>query len=194
VALTTAWAARCRAAQNSPSQKLLAIVQGAVFKDLREQSAARLVEMDFFGYAIGGLSVGEEPAQTAEYAAFTASLLPENKIRYLMGVGRPEDIAPAVAAGVDMFDCVVPTREGRHGTALAAEGRIKLRQSPHRNDERPVDEECGCYTCRRFSRAYLRHLFLAGEHLAGRLVSIHNLYHLHGLAARLREKIISENN
>jgi len=194
VALTTAWAARCRAAHDSPSQKLLGIVQGAVFEDLRERSAAQLVEMDFFGYAIGGLSVGEEPAQTAAYAAFTASLLPEHKIRYLMGVGRPEDIAPAVTAGVDMFDCVVPTREGRHGTALTAEGRINLRQSPHRNDDRPVDAECGCYTCRRFSRAYLRHLFLAGEHLAGRLVSIHNLYYLHGFVARLREKIMPEKN
>lgn len=194
VALTAAWAARCSAAHDSPSQKLLGIVQGGVFKDLRERSAAHLVEMDFFGYAVGGLSVGEQPDQTAEYAAFTAALLPENKVRYLMGVGRPEDIARAVASGVDMFDCVVPTREGRHGTALTARGRINLRQSPYRNDERPLDEECGCYTCRRFSRAYLRHLFLAGEHLAARLVSVHNLYYLHDFVGRLRAKIISEKN
>jgi queuine tRNA-ribosyltransferase len=190
VALTTAWAARCREAHNSPAQRLLGIVQGALFQDLRERSAADLVALDFFGYAAGGLSVGEEPAQTAEYAAFTASLLPPDKIRYLMGVGRPEDIAQAVAAGVDLFDCVVPTREGRHGTALVAEGRVNVRQSSYRDDERPLDEGCDCYTCRRFSRAYLRHLFLAGEHLAGRLVSLHNLHYLHRFVASLREKIL----
>jgi queuine tRNA-ribosyltransferase len=194
VALTTAWAARCREAHNSPAQRLLGIVQGALYKDLRERSAADLVAMDFFGYAAGGLSVGEEPAQTAEYAAFTASLLPPDRIRYLMGVGRPEDIAQAVAAGVDMFDCVVPTREGRHATALVAEGRANVRQSSYRDDERPLDEGCDCYTCRRFSRAYLRHLFLAGEHLAGRLVSLHNLHYLHRFVAGLREKILQENN
>lgn len=194
VSLTTAWAARCRKAHGSSSQRLLGIVQGTLFKDLREQSAAELVAMDFFGYAVGGLSVGEEPAQTAEYAAFTASLLPPNKIRYLMGVGRPKDIAAAVAAGVDLFDCVVPTREGRHGTALVDEGRANVRQSSYRDDERPLDEGCGCYTCRHFSRAYLRHLFLAGEHLAGRLVSLHNLYYLNQFVARLRDKILRENN
>ena len=111
-----------------------------------------------------------------------------------MGVGRPEDIVQAVAAGVDMFDCVVPTREGRHATALVAEGRANVRQSSYRDDERPLDEGCDCYTCRRFSRAYLRHLFLAGEHLAGRLVSLHNLHYLHRFVAGLREKILQENN
>jgi queuine tRNA-ribosyltransferase len=194
VALTTAWAARCREAHRSPSQKLLGIVQGALYGDLRRRSAAELVEMDFFGYAIGGLSVGEEPAQTAEFGRLTASLLPPNKIRYLMGVGRPEDIAHAVAGGVDMFDCVVPTREGRHGTALVGDGRVNVRGAPYRDDDRPLEEGCGCYTCRRFSRAYLRHLFLAGEHLAGRLVSIHNIYYLHRFVAHLRENILREKN
>lgn len=194
VALTTAWAARCREAHNSPAQRMLGIVQGALHEDLRERSATDLVALDFFGYAIGGLSVGEEPAQTATYAAFTASLLPPDRIRYLMGVGRPEDIARAVAAGVDIFDCVVPTREGRHGMALVPEGRVNVRQSSYRDDERPLDENCDCYTCRRFTRAYLRHLFLAGEHLAGRLVSLHNLRYLHRFVAGLRGKILQENN
>ncbi len=190
VALTTEWAARCQKAHSSPAQKLLGIVQGALYEDLRRRSAAELVEMDFFGYAIGGLSVGEEQAQTAEFARLTASLLPKNKIRYLMGVGRPEDIAQAVAAGVDIFDCVVPTREGRHGTALVAAGRVNVRGSSLKKDGRPLEEGCDCYTCRRFSRAYLRHLFLAGEHLAGRLVSIHNIYYLHKFVSRLREEIL----
>ncbi len=194
VALTTAWAARCRAAHTSKTQRLLGIVQGAVFKDLRERSTAELIEMDFFGYAVGGLSVGEETEQTAEHAAFTASLLPQDKIRYLMGVGRPEDIAWAVAAGFDLFDCVVPTREGRHGTALTAQGRLNVRLSPQTGDERPLEEGCDCYTCRRFSRAYLRHLFLAGEHLAGRLVSVHNLYYLQKFIAGLRAEIVGEKN
>ncbi len=194
VALTTAWAARCRAEHGSPAQRLLGIVQGALYEDLRRRSAAELVAMDFFGYAIGGLSVGEEQAQTVEFARFTASLLPRDKIRYLMGVGRPEDISRAVAAGVDMFDCVVPTREGRHGTALVAAGRVNVRGSSCKNDGRPLEDGCGCYTCQRFSRAYLRHLFLAGEHLAGRLVSIHNVHFLHKLVSRLREEILLEKN
>jgi queuine tRNA-ribosyltransferase len=194
VALTTAWAARCREEHSSPSQKLLGIVQGALYEDLRRRSAAELVAMDFFGYAIGGLSVGEEQAQTVEFARFTASLLPRDKIRYLMGVGRPEDIAQAVAAGVDLFDCVVPTREGRHGTALTAAGRVNVRGSSYKNDGRPLENGCECYTCRRFSRAYLRHLFLAGEHLAGRLVSIHNVHFLHKFTSRLREEIVLEND
>ena len=194
VALTSAWAARCRAAHTSPSQRLLAIVQGGLSREMRERSAAELVGMDFFGYAVGGLSVGEDPARTAEYADFTASLLPEDKIRYLMGVGRPEDIARAVASGIDLFDCVVPTREGRHGMALTAQGRFNVRQSSCRDDGRPLEEGCGCYTCRRFSRAYLRHLYGAGEQLAGRLVSLHNIYYLQRFIAALRAEIAPEKN
>jgi queuine tRNA-ribosyltransferase len=192
VALTSAWAARCRAAHASPAQRMLAIVQGGLSRKLRERSAAELIAMDFFGYAVGGLSVGEDTALTAEYATFTASLLPEDRIRYLMGVGRPEDVARAVAAGIDLFDCVVPTREGRHGTALTAEGRLSVRQSSCREDGRPLEEGCGCYTCRRFSRAYLRHLFGAGEQLAGRLVSLHNIYYLQRFVAGLRAEIAGE--
>ncbi|MGD8717768.1 MAG: tRNA guanosine(34) transglycosylase Tgt [Candidatus Zixiibacteriota bacterium] len=193
VDLTTAWAERCLRAHGSPHQRLLGIVQGAVFRDLRERSAAALVDMGFFAYAIGGLSVGEDPAQTAEYAAFTASLLPRHKLRYLMGVGRPEDMTRAVAAGIDLFDCVVPTREARHGTAITPEGRMNLRRAEFRADERPVDENCSCYTCRRFSRAYLRHLLMAGEHSAGRLLSLHNIYFLQHTLACLRARITGEN-
>lgn len=194
VTLTSTWAARCRAAHKSPSQRLLAIVQGGLSRPLRERSAAELAAMDFFGYAVGGLSVGEDAELTAEYADFTASLLPEEKIRYLMGVGRPEDIARAVAAGIDLFDCVVPTREGRHGMALTAAGRINVRQSSFADDERPLEEGCGCYTCRRYGRAYLRHLFGAGEHLAGRLVSLHNVYYLQRFVTGLRAEIMAEKN
>jgi len=194
VTLTSAWAARCRAAHSSRAQRLLAIVQGGLSKPLRERSAAELRAMDFFGYAVGGLSVGEDPELTAEYAAFTASLLPEDKIRYLMGVGRPEDIARAVASGIDLFDCVVPTREGRHGMALTAGGRVNVRQSSFTDDGRPLEESCGCYACRRYSRAYLRHLFGAGEHLAGRLVSLHNVYYLQQFVAGLRAEIAAEKN
>jgi queuine tRNA-ribosyltransferase len=194
VTLTSTWAARCRAAHTSPSQRLLAIVQGGLSKPLRERSAAELRAMGFFGYAIGGLSVGEDPELTAEYADFTASLLPEDKIRYLMGVGRPEDIARAVASGIDLFDCVVPTREGRHGMALTSGGRLNVRQSSFIDDGRPLEEGCGCSTCRRYSRAYLRHLFGAGEHLAGRLVSLHNIYYLQRFVAGLRAEIGVEKN
>jgi queuine tRNA-ribosyltransferase len=194
VTLTSAWAARCRAAHTSRAQRLLAIVQGGLSKPLREQSAAELKALDFFGYAIGGLSVGEDPELTAAYADFTASLLPDDRIRYLMGVGRPEDIERAVASGVDMFDCVVPTREGRHGMALTSGGRLNVRQSSFTRDERPLEEGCGCYTCGRYSRGYLRHLFGAGEHLAGRLVSLHNIYYLQRFVAGLRAEIASEKN
>jgi queuine tRNA-ribosyltransferase len=194
VTLTSAWAARCRAAHASPAQRLLAIVQGGLSKPLRERSAAELRALDFFGYAVGGLSVGEAPELTAEYADFTASLLPDDKIRYLMGVGRPEDIARAVAYGIDLFDCVVPTREGRHGMALTSRGRFNVRQASFMDDERPLEEGCGCYACRRYSRAYLRHLFGAGEQLAGRLVSLHNVYYLQRFVAGLRAEIATEKN
>jgi len=194
VELTTTWARRCREAHRHPAQRLLGIVQGAVFRDLRERSAADLLALDFFGYAIGGLSVGEDASQTAEYARFTASLLPPDKVRYLMGVGRPEDLAAAIEAGIDLFDCVVPTREGRHGTALTAAGRLNVRQAALRTEEGPLEEGCTCYTCRHFNRAYLRHLALAGEHLAGRLLSLHNVHFLQNFVASRRREIVGEKN
>lgn len=188
--LTTAWARRCRDAHMSPSQRLLGIVQGATYEDLRAQSARELRDLDFFGYAIGGLAVGEDPAQTAALTRFTAPLLPAEKPRYLMGVGRPEDLAMAVAAGIDLFDCVIPTREGRHGGALTDAGRISVKQAPWRDDDGPIMPGCECYTCRRFSRAYLRHLFMAAEPLGARLLSLHNVNYIQSLIKKLREEII----
>ncbi len=193
VRLTTAWARRCRQTHSSPRQRLLGIVQGATFEDLRTRSAAELVALDFFGYAIGGLSVGEDTTTTTSVARLTAALLPPAKIRYLMGVGRPDDLARAVRAGVDLFDCVVPTREGRHGTALGRAGRLNIRRSSMGDDGRPLEPGCSCYTCRRFSRAYLRHLFVAGEHLAARLVSLHNIHFIQTFLAELRRRILTGN-
>lgn len=194
VALTTAWARRCRDAHRSPTQRLLAIVQGALFEDLRERSARDLGALDFFGYAVGGLAVGEDAADTAACVRFTAPLLPEAKPRYLMGVGRPEDIASAVAAGIDLFDCVIPTREGRHGAALTAEGRVNVRQAAFSRDDAPLEAGCGCYTCRRFSRGYLRHLVMADESLGARLLSLHNIHYLQRHVADLRAGIVAGKN
>jgi queuine tRNA-ribosyltransferase len=190
VALTSSWARRCLEAHRLKSQRLLGIVQGGLHEDLREESAAELVAMGFFGYAIGGLSVGEGAAAAAAFADFTAALLPGDKLRYLMGVGRPDDVARAVAAGVDIFDCVIPTREGRHGAALTPEGRVNVRQASFASDAAPVDDGCGCYACRNFSRAYIRHLFLAGEPLGARLLSLHNVHYMQNFVARLRRRII----
>jgi queuine tRNA-ribosyltransferase len=191
VDLTTAWARRCREAHRTESQRLLGIVQGATFDDLRARSARELVDLDFFGYAIGGLAVGEDPAETAAMTRFTAPLLPAGKLRYLMGVGRPEDLAMAVEAGIDLFDCVIPTREGRHGAALTAEGRVSVKQTAWREDSRPIMDGCDCYTCRRFSRAYLRHLFMSAEPLGARLLSLHNVHYLQDYLRGIRDRIIA---
>lgn len=191
VNLTSVWARRCRDAHKKPSQRLIAIVQGATYSDLRARSAAELGELEFFGFAIGGLSVGEPPDVTEEITQFTASLLPREKIRYVMGVGRPEDIKAAVRAGIDLFDCVVPTREGRHGAALTPTGRLNVRQASLAEDDQPLIEGCDCYTCRHFTRAYLRHLVQAGEPLAARLLSLHNVRFIQNYISQLRAQIIA---
>jgi queuine tRNA-ribosyltransferase len=175
VARTLVWAARSKSAQRVELQALFGIVQGSTYEDLRRESAAGLVDLDFAGYAIGGVSVGEGTALIREIVGLTAPLLPEAKPRYLMGVGPPEDLLESVAAGVDMFDCVVPTRNGRNGWAFTAGGTVKVKNSPHARSGAPLEEGCDCYTCRNFTRSYLRHLFKAGEVSGMALVSLHNL-------------------
>jgi queuine tRNA-ribosyltransferase len=183
---TTRWAARCREAQRRNDQALFGIVQGGTDPALRERSAQGLLPLAFPGYAIGGLGVGEEPS--AMYAALetTVPLLPADRPRYLMGVGRPIDLLEGVLRGVDVFDCVMPTRNGRNATAFTSQGLLRLRNACHQRDPRPLDEECGCPVCCQFSRGYLRHLFLANEMLGPILLSLHNVAFYQRLMADLR--------
>ena len=187
---TLRWAERCKAAHTHGAQALFGIVQGGIFEDLRRESAQTLAGMDFPGYAIGGLSVGETKTEMLASLEATIPFLPEGKPRYLMGVGTPEDLLTCAARGVDMFDCVLPTRVARHGAALTRSGQINLRNAAYAADPAPIDESCACYTCRGFSRAYLRHLVKANEILAHILLSIHNLSTLIGLAHEMRTAII----
>ncbi len=190
--LTTRWALRCRQAwqRNDPGARaLFGIVQGGMFKDLRRASAQDLAALDFPGYALGGLSVGEPPETMYEVADFTLDLLPTGKPRYIMGVGRPEDLVTLVALGADMFDCVMPTRNARNGQLFTHEGTVNISNARFRKDPRPLVADCGCYTCRNYSRAYLRHLYKSRELLSYRLNTIHNLHYYANLMARLRRVI-----
>jgi tRNA-guanine transglycosylases, various specificities len=164
-------------------------VQGGGWEDLRERSAREIVDLDFHGYAIGGVSVGEAPGEIGRVARMTAPMLPEDRPRYLMGVGRPLDLVEAVAAGIDLFDCVMPTRNARNGTLFTSAGRMNVKREAYRRDPGPIDPLCPCPACRGFSRAYLRHLFLAKELLAPRLLTLHNLTYYQGLMGRMREAI-----
>ena len=186
---TVRWARRCKEAHDRPDQALFGIVQGGSHADLRQECAEALVAMDFDGYAIGGVSVGESREQVRLALEVSSRHLPSDRARYLMGVGRPQDVLDAVATGIDMFDCVLPTRNGRNATCLTDAGLVKLRNAAHRRDERPVEAGCDCLACRRFSRAYLRHLFLAREMLGPILASIHNVSYLQRLMRRVREAI-----
>ncbi|WER45388.1 tRNA guanosine(34) transglycosylase Tgt [Cupriavidus sp. WKF15] len=168
---------------------LFGIVQGGMFEDLRDESLAGLPELDFHGFAIGGLSVGEPKEDMMRVLEHVAPRLPANKPHYLMGVGTPEDLVAGVAAGVDMFDCVMPTRNARNGWLFTRYGDVKIRNAAHRNDPRPLDEGCACYTCRNFSRAYLHHLHRVGEILGARLNTIHNLHYYLQLMREMREAI-----
>jgi queuine tRNA-ribosyltransferase len=185
---TTRWAKRSRDSYRGPGS-VFGIVQGGTDPELRRRSAGELLDLDFPGYAIGGLSVGESPDAMIETAALTAELLPADRPRYLMGVGRPQDLVDAVAVGLDLFDCVMPTRNARNGSLFTRQGKIIIKQSRFRRDPKPLDEECSCYTCRRYSRAYLRHLFLSKELLSSRLNTIHNLSYYLGLMTRIRAAI-----
>ena len=191
---THAWAERSRAAwTNREKQALFGIVQGGIYEDLRRQSAEFISALGFPGNAIGGVSVGEAPEKIAEVVAFTAPLLPEDKPRYLMGVGRPQDILRGIHSGVDMFDCVMPTRHARHAEVFTRRGTLKLRNAQYREDKRPIEEGCGCYTCRTVSRAYLRHLFIAQEILAPVYAAIHNVYFYLQLLRDARAAVIAGN-
>lgn len=189
VARTTRWAERCQRAHTRPDQALFAIVQGGTDPELRARSANELVTLDFPGYAIGGLSVGETPNEMYRVLDHTTVLLPPAKPRYLMGVGRPIDIVEAVARGVDMFDCVMPTRNGRNAFAFTSVGNLRLRNACHTDDDRPLDPECHCYTCQNFSRSYLRHLFSVEEMLGPTLLSLHNLAYYWRLMATMRQHL-----
>ena len=175
--LTTRWAKKSLEQKQETDPALFAIVQGGMYQDLREQSAQALVKMDFQGYAIGGVSVGEPKSLMRSVLEWTTPFLPENVPRYLMGVGTPEDILDAVMFGIDLFDCVLPTRNARNGMLFTSIGKMSIKQAQYAEDERPIDETCACYTCRHYSRAYLRHLYLANEILSPRLNTIHNLYY-----------------
>jgi queuine tRNA-ribosyltransferase len=188
-ARTVHWAARSRSARRRPEMALFGIVQGGVWPALRRQSAADLVEIGFDGYAIGGLCVGEPKAQTFAAVDEAVAVLPGGAPRYLMGVGLPEDLVEGVWRGADLFDCVMPTRHARTGWLFTQAGRIVIKHARYANDAAPIDEACGCETCRTYSRAYLRHLFLANEPLAARLHTVHNLYYYLSLMRRLREAI-----
>jgi queuine tRNA-ribosyltransferase len=173
----------------NPGQAHFGIVQGGTYSELREQSAKETVEIGFEAYALGGLSVGEPPDIMYEVVSRTAPLLPADRPRYLMGVGTPSDIVEAVARGIDLFDCVLPTRNGRNGQLFTAEGRINIKNARYADDERPPDASCTCYTCRTFSRAYLRHLFVAGEMTAATLNTLHNLHFYLDTLRRIRESV-----
>ncbi len=198
MARTHAWAIRCRASHRRAEQALFGIVQGGVFPDLRQESARFITSLDFTGHAIGGLSVGESKEQTYATLDLLNDCLPQDKPRYLMGVGTAQDFIEAVARGVDIFDCVLPTRLARHGAALtlypvldtqSQRGRLNLKNAQYAADEAPIEDSCGCYTCRTFTCAYLRHLLVAGEILGLHLLSIHNLHFLLDLMRRIRASI-----
>jgi queuine tRNA-ribosyltransferase len=185
---TIRWADRCRRAATRADQALFGIVQGGLSVELRRRCAQRLAALDLPGYAIGGLSVGEEPDEMYRILDATAPALPADRPRYLMGVGRPQDLLAAVARGIDLFDCVMPTRNGRNALAFTDEGPVRLRNQKHQRDRRPLDERCPCVACRH-SRGYLRHLFMAGEMLGPILLSVHNLTYYQRLLAGAREAI-----
>ncbi|MEY4528339.1 MAG: tRNA-guanine transglycosylase [Nitrospirota bacterium] len=186
---TTSWAKRCQASRRRNDQALFGIVQGGLEADLRRISAQELVALDFEGYAIGGLSVGESKADMYAMLDVTAPELPEFKPRYLMGVGLPEDLIEGVARGIDLFDCVVPSRHGRTGWLFTGFGRVSIKQAQFKQDERPIDSDCGCPVCKRYSRAYLHHLFNVKEMLGSRLNTIHNFWYFADLMQRVRSSI-----
>jgi len=194
---TIRWAVQCAEAHAhlpfhyGHPQALFGIVQGGTDENLRRQCVSGICALDLPGYAIGGLAVGEEIAETYRVAAFTAQLLPHDKPRYLMGVGTPADILECIEQGIDMFDCVLPTRNARNGSAFTRQGKLNIRNAAHTRDfDHPLDEACSCYACKNFSRAYIRHLYMAGEILALRLITLHNVHFYMELVQTARTRII----
>ena len=189
---TTRWAQRCKDTMTSEQQGLFGIVQGGMYKDLRTRSVQELVAMDFPGYAVGGLSVGEPKELMYEMLEHTVSQLPQTKPRYLLGVGTPDCLVEGVLHGIDMFDCVFPTRVARNGTAMTWTGRLVMKNAEYTHDFRPIEEGCGCYACRHYTRAYIRHLVRANEIFGLRLLSLHNLYFLQSFMRELRQSILED--
>jgi queuine tRNA-ribosyltransferase len=190
--LTLRWAQRCKNTMTNPNQGLFGIVQGGMYKDLRIECANRLVDMDFPGYAVGGLSVGEPKELMYEMLDITLEHLPQNKARYLMGVGTPDCLVEGVMRGIDMFDCVYPTRVARNGTAMTWNGRLVIKNAQYEHDFHPIDEHCNCYTCRNYSRAYIRHLVRVNEIFGLRLLTIHNLHFLIDFMRQIRQSIMED--
>ncbi len=188
---TTRWARKCKEAKKDHGSALFGIVQGGTSMDMRKRSACELMEIGFDGYSIGGLGIGERPEETYETTSLCTSLLPEEKIRYLMGIGKPVDIVEAVTRGIDLFDCVIPTRNARNGSIFTNKGKIVIKNAQYSDDNGPLDNECECYTCLNFTKSYLRHLFMAGELLAYRLLTLHNLSYYTSLMKRIRSSISS---
>lgn len=187
--MTTRWALRCKEAHRREGQQLFGIIQGGMHHDLRARSLDEICAIGFDGYALGGLSVGEEKEQMYGVMECCAPLMPQESPRYIMGIGAPEDLVEAVWHGFDMFDCVMPTRNARNGMLFTSEGRINIKAKPYEDDAGPLDPACGCHVCRNYSRAYLRHLYRAGEILASQLNTYHNLYYYLDLMRRMREAI-----
>ena len=187
--LSLRWAERCKQAHGEASSALFGIVQGGMYPDLRSLAVEQLLEIGFDGYALGGLSVGEPHELMMDITEHTTKLLPQDYPIYLMGVGTPENLVESVYRGVDMFDCVMPTRNARNGMLFTSRGRVVIKNSQYSTDPRPPDESCGCYTCRNYSRAYLRHLYMSREILAYHLNTIHNLYYFVGLMKSMRQAI-----
>jgi queuine tRNA-ribosyltransferase len=190
--LTAQWAERSIAAHRNENQALFGIAQGSIYPDLRCTSARQITALGFDGFAAGGLSVGEPKEAMRAIAALSATMLPADKPRYLMGVGTPQDLLMAIGMGYDLFDCVLPTRNARNGSAFTSEGPISIKRAVYRKDPRPLDARCDCRPCRQFSRAYLRHLYLSGEILAARALSEHNLFFYAGLMREARAAIASQ--
>lgn len=190
--LTLRWAQRCKDTMTNENQGLFGIVQGGMYKDLRIECAHRLVDMDFPGYAVGGLSVGEPKELMYEMLDITLEHLPQNKARYLMGVGTPDCLVEGVMRGIDMFDCVYPTRVARNGTAMTWNGRLVIKNAQYEHDFTPIDEHCNCYTCRNYSRAYIRHLVRVNEIFGLRLLTIHNLHFLIDFMKQMRQSILED--
>ena len=189
---TCRWLERSVKTKKGKKSALFAIIQGSVYKNLRKKCIDTMVAMDVDGYALGGLSVGEDKGTTYEIASYCCSKLPKEKIRYFMGVGKPEDLLESVGYGVDLFDCSLPTREGRTGKSFTSDGEITIRNSVFKKDFSPIDKECDCYVCRNYTRSYIRHLFNASEILAPRLNSLHNLYFYLSLMKKMREAILKD--
>jgi queuine tRNA-ribosyltransferase len=187
--LSMRWAKRCRSAHGNSAAALFGIVQGGMFKELRDESLRRLIEIGFDGYALGGLSVGEPKDHMRNIVEYCGERMPFEKPRYLMGVGTPQDIVYAVSQGIDMFDCVMPTRNARNGHIFTSQGLLRLRNKRYRNDSKPLDVNCKCYTCKNFSRAYLHHLDKCKEMLGAQLNTIHNLSYYQSVMSGLRAAI-----